>query len=337
MKQISCGKIEWEEFAQVLGSGNFIYRADFTWAKWPGELSGIHVLNGDFDGVGRLYAATDDAEHPVVVFDRDGNYLRSIGTGLFKKAHSIFITPQNTILCADSSDSFHVIREITVRGELVRDFGTLHQPGDSGYDKNYLEVLERENRVPADPAWNLRAAANARLDSIRRRGMPFCRPCMMAMNHTGEYFAADGYGNSAVHKFNADGTYAFSWGNPGKLPGEFRLVHALCIDPMDRIWVADRENSRVQLFTSGGELLAVIDGMLRVGGLYTDGQYVYIGELDGAVTIIDMNCKPVARFGWEGSPMHVHGLTGDAEGNLYLFTNKKNRNNILKLNKLTGN
>lgn len=331
MMQTACAADAWERSSQVIGCGDFVYRADFTWAKWPEELEGVHVLNGGFDREGNLFAATDRPEHPIVRFDGEGNYLGSIGAGLFKKAHSAFVTPQNTILAADSSDSMHVIREITRQGELVRDYGTLHQPGDSGYDKNYLEVLKNENRIPEDPLWNLRAAANARLDSIRRRGMPFCRPCMMEINSKGEYFAADGYGNAAVHKFAEDGSYLFSFGEPGTAPGQFRLVHGLCIDPQDRIWVADRENSRVQVFTGEGELLAVIGGLMRIGGVWTDGTYVYIGELDGGIAIADMNFVLTARFGYEGSPIHAHGLTGDSRGNLYVFTNKKNRNNILRL------
>lgn len=91
-------------------------------------------------------------------------------------------------------------------------------------------MLEAEHRVPTAPNWLKRAEANARLDSVRKLGTPFCRPCAMVMNDQGEYFAADGYGNDAVHKFDANGSYAFSWGGPGGEPGGFLLVHGICID-----------------------------------------------------------------------------------------------------------
>lgn len=109
-------------------------------------------------------------------------HFKGVSAGAFsEKAHSIFLTPSHTILVADSSKNCHVIREISLDGVLVRDFGTMGQPGDSGYDFNYLEVLEREGRVPADPVWNKRAEANARLDSVKKMGTPFCRPCSMVM------------------------------------------------------------------------------------------------------------------------------------------------------------
>lgn len=332
MKTVVCGRPRPEKIGSVIEDGALRYRLDFEWAKWPEQLHGVHTLNACFDAEGFMYVATDNKEYPVVRFDAEGNYLGSIGKGLFEKAHSTFLTAENTLLVADTSPKCHVIREITLEGELVRDFGTMGQPGDSGYDLNYLEVLKAENRVPEDPLWNKRAEANARLDSVKKRGTPFCRPCAMVQNEKGEYFAADGYGNVAVHKFNADGSYAFSWGEPGQGVGAFRLVHDVRLDRLGRVWVADRENSRVQVFTQEGEPLAVIGGnLMRIGGIWLDDTYGYIGELDGGVTVVDMDFDVVAQLGCKGSVIHAHGLTEDSSGNLYILTNKKNENNILRL------
>lgn len=332
MKTIICDRERPDHIGDKISDNGFTYTLDFNWAKWPKELSGVHVLNGCFDKEGNLYAATESKDHPVVWFSPDGEYKGSIGKGLFAKAHSVFFTPQNTILVADTSKDYHVIREISMEGELVRDFGTLGQPGDSGYDFNYLDVLEAEGRVPEDPEWLKRAEANARLDSVKKLGTPFCRPCCMVMNQEGEYFAADGYGNDAVHRFKADGSYDMSWGGPGQEPGHFRLVHDVRVDSMGRVWVTDRENKRVQVFTRDGELLAVIAGnLMRLGAVWVDETYAYIGELDGGLTIVDMDFNVKAQFGCEGSVIHGHGLTADGKGNLFVFTNKKNANNILRL------
>ena len=332
MKTILCDRERPAEIGDQVRDGDFSYRLEFGWAKWPAELEGVHTLNGSFDQDGNLYVATENKEHPVVVLSPDGTFQRSIGGGLFEKAHSIFLTPSHTILVADSSKNCHVIREISLDGVLVRDFGTMGQPGDSGYDFNYREVLEREGRVPADPVWNKRAEANARLDSVKKMGTPFCRPCSMVMNQAGEYFAADGYGNAAVHRFHPDGSYDMSWGGPGSEPGKFRLVHDVRVDPLGRIWVSDRENCRVQIFTRDGELLAVIGGdLMRIGSVWLDGQYAYIGELDGGVTILDMELQVKAQLGCRGSVIHAHGLTADKNGDLYVFTNRKNDNSILRL------
>lgn len=58
-------------------------------------------------------------------------------------------------------------------------------------------------------------------DSVKKLGTSFCRPCAMIMNENGEYFAADGYGNDAVHKFRADRSYEKSWGGPDRSRGSF--------------------------------------------------------------------------------------------------------------------
>lgn len=332
MKNIVCDRKRPTQIESVVEDGNFRYELDFSWAKWPEDMKGIHTLNGCFDENGNLYVATEDKNHPVVIFKENGEYIRSIGAGLFQKAHSIFLTPQITILVADTSKDYHVIREIDMEGNLVRDFGTLGHPGDSGYDINYLEVLQRENRVPEDPEWNKRAEANARLDSVKKMGTPFCRPCNMVMDAEGKYYAADGYGNDAVHRFGTDGMHELSWGGPGREPGKFRLVHDVRIDKLERIWVSDRENSRVQIFTKDGDLIAVISGnLMRIGAVWLDDEYAFIGELDGGITILNMDLEVIAQLGCKGSVIHAHGITEDCNGNLFVFTNKKNDNSILRM------
>ena len=332
MKEIICDRPRPTEIGEIVEDNGFRYRLDFTWAKWPENLYSVHTLTASFDEEGRMYVATEDKANPICIFSPEGEFIKSVGAGLFAKAHSTYLTPQKTILVADSSKNYHIIREITREGELVRDFGIKGQPGDSGYDFDYLSVLEAEHRVPTDPNWLKRAEANARLDSVRKLGTPFCRPCAMVMNDQGEYFAADGYGNDAVHKFDANGSYAFSWGGPGGKPGKFRLVHGIYIDCRGRVWVSDRENCRVQVFDQSGRLLAVIAGnLMRIGAVWTDSKYAYIGELDGGVTIVDLDFNVCAQLGCKGSVIHSHGITGDGNGNLFILTNKKNETNILRL------
>lgn len=327
-----CGRIG----QTVFGAGDHIYRCNLDWVKWPESLRGIHVLNGQFDKTGKLIVATDQKDTPLIEIDKNGDVLRSFGQGHFRKAHSVFLTPENTVLCADSDRSMHVIREVALDGTLVRTFGTEGVPGDSGYDFNYLSILEASDSVPDDPVWNKRPELNARLDSIRRRGKPFCRPCAMAMDSKGRYYAADGYGNAAVHRFSKDGEYECSWGEPGRGPGKFRLVHDIHIDVNDRIWIADRENACVHVMDQDGKILCYIsEGLFRVGSIWGDKNYIYIGELDGGVSIVNMEMEIIAQFGYEGSLLHAHGITGDVDGNLYIFSNKASReSNIVKLERL---
>jgi len=258
-----------------------------------------------------------------------------MGMGLFKKAHSMAETLNRTLLIADSGNNEHVIKEIDRDGNLVKIFGTRGVPSNTGYDINYYETMVKEGRTPTECPWNKDPASNAKVDSIRRRGEPFCKPCSMIMDTDGRYFAADGYGNCAVHVFDSDGSLSYSWGKPGIEPGGFRIVHDVCIDKYNRVWIADRENCRAQAFSKSGELLAVVDGNLfRVAGIWTDNNYLYIGEMDGGITLINIDTLEVAgQVGYYKSVLRAHGITGDGSGNLFLSTNSWNSNNIVKLTK----
>src|SRR5262249_57949664 len=89
----------------------------------------------------------------------------------------------------------------------------------------------------------------------RRAAGPFNYPTNLALSPAGEMYVTDGYGNARVHKFAPDGRLLLSWGEPGAGPGQFHLPHGVAVDAEGTVYVADRENSRVQLFTPGGEYL----------------------------------------------------------------------------------
>ena len=147
-----------------LGSGQFIFEEVEGWAKPPlecklGEVPGIAVDSQD-----RVYAFCR-AENPVVIFDRDGNYLNSWGQGLFTRPHMIFIAPDDSVYCVD--DQGHRIKKFTPNGELLM---TL-QPQDGVPDTGY---------VPPD-----------HLD-VLRSGPPFNTPTDVALSPQGEIYVSDG-------------------------------------------------------------------------------------------------------------------------------------------------
>src|SRR5256885_15668562 len=116
-------------------------------------------------------------------------------------------------------------------------------------------------------------------------GGRFNLPTDIDLTPSGEMFMTDGYGNARVHKFAADGTYLFSWGEPGTAPGQFNLPHGVWIDRRGRVLVCDRENDRVQVFNQDGKLLEIWPTkLIGPAAFYVDADdVVYIPEHNGGV------------------------------------------------------
>src|SRR5207247_933317 len=108
-------------------------------------------------------------DHPVVVFDRDGNLLRTFGEGVFSdRPHGIHTGPDDSVYCVD--DGLHTIQKFTLDGKLLMTLGSPNQPA---------------------PKW---------------QGKPFNRPTHVAVSRvTGHLYVSDGYGNSRIHKFTPEG------------------------------------------------------------------------------------------------------------------------------------
>ena len=105
------------------------------------------------------------------------------------------------------------------------------------------------------------------------------------------------------------------------------------VDKRQRLWVADRENNRVQVYTTDGELIAIVDDLIyRPAEVWSDNDYVYVGEVDGGITILDMDMQIKAQLGYYWSPLMAHGLCGDSKSNLYIQALHLSKvNNLLKL------
>ena len=114
-------------------------------------------------------------------------------------------------------------------------------------------------------------------------GKPFNRCTHTALSPKGEIYVSDGYGNSCVHKYSPDGKHLMCWGTTGTDPGEFNIVHNIVTDEDGWVYVADRENHRVQVFDGNGKYEAQWNNMHRPCALYCCGggknpQFI-IGEL----------------------------------------------------------
>ena len=152
---------------------------------------------------------------PLVVFDSKGKYLRSWGRGMFGNEHGLRVDRHDNVWVTDNGD--HQVMKFSNDGKLLL---TLGIKGQAGTDEK-----------------------------------TFNRPADIAFGPADELYVADGYGNSRVVKFSADGKYLTTWGHPGTEPGEFDLPHSLAVDSQGRVYVSDRENNRIQIFDGNGKFL----------------------------------------------------------------------------------
>ena len=115
---------------------------------------------------------------------------------------------------------------------------------------------------------------------VQYAGEPFNQVTNVAVLRDGSMYVADGYGNARVHRFDANGKLQFSWGEPGNAPGQFNLPHGIAVDSAGTVYVADRENSRIQLFSPEGEYRTSWDFVNRPDDIFIDEQdNVHVAEL----------------------------------------------------------
>jgi outer membrane protein assembly factor BamB len=284
--------------AIIVGQGEYKYEIKENWAKLPDGWSFKEVAAVGVDKNDNVYAF-GRGEHPIMVFDRNGNFLRSWGEGQYPRAHGVHMGPDDSIYLTD--DGGHFVRKCRLEdGKVLLELG-----------------------VPGTPAPYL-------------SGEPLNRCTHTALSPKGEIYVSDGYGNARVHKYSPDGKLLMSWGEPGSDPGQFNLVHNICTDVDGWVYVADRKNHRVQVFDGNGKYETQWNNLHRPCGLYmtyTHQPVCYIGELSvnrlnanlgPRVSIVDNQGKLLSRIGdpFAGTAptsfIGPHGLAVDSRGDLYV-------------------
>jgi DNA-binding beta-propeller fold protein YncE len=281
----------------VVGTGKYTYEVREDWARLP-EGWDVPAAAVTVDSQDRVYCFNRSKEHPVIVFDREGNYLYSWGAGVFAFPHAIRADENDNLWTVDREHGQMML--FTPTGELLRTVGTRGHRSDTG--------------VPPDEA------GSGAYKKVTHGGGPFNLPTDIALTPSGDMFIADGYGNARVHKFAVDGTHLFSWGEPGSAPSRFNLPHGVWIDRRGRVLVADRENDRVQIFDQGGTLSEIWPTpLIGPAFFYIDAEdIVYIPEHNGGlVSVLTLDGERLAQWG-EPSFRSCHGIWGDSHGDLYV-------------------
>ena len=237
--------------------------------------------------------------NPIMLFDPSGRFVRAWGDGLFSNgkvgtiapgdrpagqsgytavygaagchacgAHAIRVDPDGNLWVVDAPG--HIVYKMDVQGRVLLELGTR---GVSGQSENTFNL-----------------------------------PTDVAFGPGGEVYVSDGYGNARVVKYTADGRYMLAWGSRGTGPGEFGLPHNLVTDAAGRVYVTDRDNQRVQVFTSGGEFLAEWPDIGANSALFMtagDEQRIWTGG-----TLRDLDGTAVGNGG--------HGMTETPAGEVFV-------------------
>ena len=303
----------------AIGPHKMEYEVLEGWERLPEGWSFVEVAGVAVDSQDRVYVF-NRGEHPVMVFDKEGKFLDAWGEDIFTNAHGIHIDADDNIFCADHYD--HTVRKFTTDGALSMTLGDTENPSDTGFKRGESPVC---------------CSAG-----------PFNMVTNMAVGPDGDLFVSDGYGNARVHRFTAQGQLKASWGEPGSGPGQFNLPHAIAVDRGGRVLVADRENSRIQIFSGEGEVLDIWTWVNRPDDLFIDkDDNLYIAELGwtmpvpsfpefrlmqlppvghdpiARVTICDLDGNVRARIGGPnpvlpGNFIAPHGIWADSRGDFYV-------------------
>lgn len=259
------------------------YRPVTGWPQLPSDLTLGAVSAVATDSGNRVYVF-HRGQKPILVFERDGKFIRSWGDDVIKMAHGLRIDRENNIWVTDIGN--HQVMKFNTDGKLLL---TLGKKGEAG---------EAQDR--------------------------FDRPTDVAVTPGGDFYVSDGYGNSRVVKFTKDGKFIKQWGKKGTGDGEFDLPHAICLDAKGQVYVGDRENNRVQVFDPDGKFITLWKDSGAPFGLFLENEkrmFVADGRANW-VKVLDLQGKTLGRFGEKGNASGQfelpHMLTVDPQGAVYV-------------------
>lgn len=265
--------------AALLASCLVASAASFGQEKWP-ELP--YTLVADWPALpagwnfGEVPGVAVDAKenvyvfnrgpHPLMQFTRSGKFLRSLLEGMVTSAHGVRIDHEGNIWVADHNG--HLVLKLNPAGRITMVLGRRDNPGTNETSFN--------------------------------------RPTDVAVARTGEIFISDGYGNSRVMKFARDGRFLAEWGRKGSAPGEFNLPHSIVLDAAGQVYVADRENHRIQIFTPDGKFVKEWKGFGSPWGLAITSR--------GEIFMADGYANRVLKLSPEGRVLGTLGSPGKLPG-----------------------
>lgn len=288
------------------------YQLEKNWPQLPdgfllGNPTGIGIDTGQnifiFHRAGRKWPLTGEmpdtfiSAKTILMLDRNtGKILNSWGDNFFIMPHGLTVDINNNIWVTDVA--LHQVFKFSHEGKLLLALGEAKNPGNDATHFN----------LPTD----------------------------VAIAKDGSFYVSDGYGNSRVVKFSAEGKYLFAWGKKGNGEAEFDIPHGIALDEKGNVYVADRENKRVQVFDAAGKFIAQWKDKSfgRICGIAFNKERNEIAAADDATSFLNTKHNGsdvilfnsagnvLSRFGrsgyYNGPKCWYHDIAMDKEGNIYV-------------------
>jgi DNA-binding beta-propeller fold protein YncE len=222
--------------------------------------------------------------HPVLVFNESGQYLYSFGEGLLVEPHTVRIDPEGNVWITDFE--VHQVFKFAPDGTLLQTFGMRNKRG--------------------------------------RDATHFNGPTDVAFAPNGNVYISDGYGNSRIVRLSHDGTYLGDFGNWGKKNGLFRIPHSVAVDAAGRVYVADRTNKRIQVFTGEGVFLSAWKLKDKPNSLFiaADQRLFVANWKTNSISVLDLTGRELQKWGRSGrTPGRLnepHMLTLNQAGDVFV-------------------
>ena len=216
----------------------------------------------------------------VMEFDPDGNFIRGFGDGLFERAHGLRIDTQDNVWATDVASNLAYQFDPDGRLQMV-----LGVKGHSGewHPFGHLRLLHEPNEAVVGPS--------------------------------GDIFVLQGHGKaeSLVLKFDRDGNFIKSWGGKGRGPGQLNLPHSLVFDAQGLLYIADRNNARIQVFDADGNYIREWQQPGTPYGLFMGAdQHIWLAHgHTGQIMKLDLNGKVVGAMSNAGTGK-IPGKYGEA-------------------------